>query len=432
MQKNKIGLLALISIVISSQLGVGMFILPSQFAHYGPLGLFGWLVSGCGAIILGLVFSELFKIAPETGGPYIYLQKAFGKDAAFFTGWAHWVISAISNVPIVLSGIEYLSYALNGTFDAFFWKALLLTGITGLSLFGGGLVGRVETLLSVAKLLPIIAVPIAGIMLFKAEHFAVFNPTEKNWLNVIKATGMMSMWCFIGLESATIPAASVKDASKTVPKAITIGTLSVLAIYLSNTIGIMSIVPPQVLANSQAPYAEASRVIFGNLEALGRVIPAVAALVCIGNLNAWIFSGGFIAQGLAEGGLLPEAFLAKNRFGAPYIGVGAAYVFTLLCLLLCMEQDFRFVLNLLVGTSVVVFLLIYGLCSASLLLILKRSNQLYSWRSAIAIFGVVFCAWIVVSVGWLVLALSSVFFLSGLPVYLYMKRRLRNSQGTVG
>jgi basic amino acid/polyamine antiporter, APA family len=418
---NRIGLISLVSIVISSQLGVGMFIIPSSFARYGTLGLLGWVASGASALLLGLVFCELFKLVPRTGGPYLYVRQAFGDMPAFFTGWAHWIVGAVSNVPLVLSGTEYLARTLGKESFSALWQVALLTGITFLSFFGGRFVARAETLLSSIKLLPIAIVPIAAVWFFEPSHFANFNPSGETWTSVIKTTALMSMWCFIGLEAATIPGEMVENAQKTVPKAILIGTIAVLIIYVSNSIGIMSIVPPEALCQSQAPYAEASRVIFGGAYS-SKIITASAALVCIGSLNAWIFSGGFISKGLALDGFLPKAFLAQNKFGAPYVGLSLAYAATLSFLLLCLKQGFKKGLSFVIDTSVVAALEIYALCALSLMCLLIKKKQVISWKFACGLLSLTICIWMIFSAGALPLAVSASFFLSGLPVYLYMKR----------
>lgn len=399
-----------------------MFIIPSSFARYGTLGLLGWMASGAGALLLGLVFCELFKLSPRTGGPYLYVRQAFGDMPAFFTGWTHWVVSAISNVPLVLSGAEYLSRALGTQSFGALWQIGLLTGITSLSFFGGRLVTRAETLLSSIKLIPIAIIPITALFCFKTSHFAEFNPSGEAWTNVIQTTALMSMWCFMGLEAATIPGDMVNNAQKTVPRAILIGTITVLIIYVSNSVGIMAIVPPEILCQSQAPYAEASKVVFKSAQ-FSKVITGTAALVCIGSLNAWIFSAGLISRGLAVDGFLPKSFLAQNKFGAPYVGLAVAYIATVSFLALCLKQGFRRGLSFVIDTSVVASLAIYALCALSLMWILIKKKQAASWKFACGLIGLLLCIWMICSAGALPLAVAAGFFLSGLPVYIYMKWR---------
>lgn len=114
---------------------------------------------------------------------------------------------------------------------------------------------------------------------------------------------------FIGLESATTPAGAVENPSKTIPRAIVLGTLTVALIYILNSLGIMGVVPSTQLMNSHAPYVDAAQVIFGGNWHL--LISLLASIVCIGTLNAWMLTSSQIAFGLAQDGLFCQKCL-KN------------------------------------------------------------------------------------------------------------------------
>ena len=105
---KKIGFWTVLSIVFGSQIGSGIFILPSTLASYGNFGLYGWCSAGLGAILLAIVFAELCSRFPKTGGPYAYVKIAFGTKSGFFVGWAYWLVSWVSNTVLVISSISYL------------------------------------------------------------------------------------------------------------------------------------------------------------------------------------------------------------------------------------------------------------------------------------------------------------------------------------
>ncbi|MFT4327493.1 MAG: amino acid permease, partial [Wolbachia pipientis] len=106
---NKIGFLAIFALVISSQIGSGIFMLPISLAPYGAYSLISWVISGFGAISLALVFASLCAKFPETGGPHIYVKHAFGSTAAFFVGWTYWVSSWVSSTAVTIASIGYLA-----------------------------------------------------------------------------------------------------------------------------------------------------------------------------------------------------------------------------------------------------------------------------------------------------------------------------------
>ena len=90
---NKIGFWSVFALVTGSQIGTGALFFPSSLAPYGTYSIVGWIISSFGAIALSLVFASLCARFPQTGGPHVYVQKAFGRYLAFFAGWTYWVIS---------------------------------------------------------------------------------------------------------------------------------------------------------------------------------------------------------------------------------------------------------------------------------------------------------------------------------------------------
>ena len=93
------------------------------------------------------------------------------------------------------------------------------------------------------------------------------------------------------------------------------GTLCVAILYLINSIGIIGLIPREDLIHSNAPYVDATQIIFSGQWHL--LISLLASIICIGTLNAWVLISGQIALGLAQDGLMPSFFAKKNKNGAP-------------------------------------------------------------------------------------------------------------------
>src|SRR5580704_3865971 len=104
---QKIGFWAVFALVAGSQIGSGVFMQPASLAPFGLYGLFGWLISGAGAIALALVFAWLCANFPKTGGPCVYMQEAFGPVVGYFTGWTYWVISWVSTTVLFVAAVGY-------------------------------------------------------------------------------------------------------------------------------------------------------------------------------------------------------------------------------------------------------------------------------------------------------------------------------------
>ena len=105
---RKMGFWSVFALVTGSQIGTGVFMLPSSLAPYGISSLYGWVLSSLGAIALALVFAALCAQFPKTGGPHVYVKNAFGKPPAFFTGWTYWIISWVSTTAVIVSSVGYL------------------------------------------------------------------------------------------------------------------------------------------------------------------------------------------------------------------------------------------------------------------------------------------------------------------------------------
>src|SRR5512144_832298 len=113
--KRSLGLSMATALVIGNMVGSGVFGLPASLASTGPISLLAWGFTGVGALLLALVFANLGRAYPQTGGPYAYTRRAFGDFAGFWTAWGYWIAAWAGNAAITVAFIGYL---------AVFWPAL--------------------------------------------------------------------------------------------------------------------------------------------------------------------------------------------------------------------------------------------------------------------------------------------------------------------
>ena len=113
--KRSLGLSMATALVIGNMVGSGVFGLPSALASVGPISLLAWVITGAGAILLALVFANLGRAYPQTGGPYVYARRAFGDFAGFWTAWGYWIAAWAGNAAIA---VIFVSYA------TVFWPSL--------------------------------------------------------------------------------------------------------------------------------------------------------------------------------------------------------------------------------------------------------------------------------------------------------------------
>lgn len=423
---KKIGFWSVFAIVISSQIGSGILILPVTLAPFGLYSFLGWIFSGLGAISLALVFAGLCHRFPKTGGPHAYIHAMFGRIPAFFTGWTYWVISWFSTTVVVIASIGYLSPFIGqrSSFFYLFLEIALLLLITALNLKGIRSAGRTGLILTVLKTLPLFILPVAAFWYFDAHHFVVETHISQQPISsTIAQVTLLTLWGFIGLESATTSAGSVLHPEKTIPKAIVAGTICASILYLINSLGIMGLLPSEILSQSKAPYIDATNLIFGGEWHL--IIAIIASIICIGTLNAWMLASGQIALGLAEDKLLPVLFTKQNKKHAPTYGLLLSCLGIIPFLFLMMKHSVAKQLSTLIDDSVTAFLFVYLACNLAYIKILwKEKAKFYHWTyTIIALF---FCLWILFKTDWIILATAAMFVLSGLPLYLFWYRKGKN------
>ena len=116
----------------------------------------------------------------------------------------------------------------------------------------------------------------------------------------------LTLWAFLGLECATIPAGSIKDPDRTIPRATVVGTVLTAIVYIVSTVGVTGVLEHSALTKSTAPFADAARHVAGNGAAA--IVALGAAVSCLGALNGWTLIVGQLPLAVANDGLFPRLF----------------------------------------------------------------------------------------------------------------------------
>ena len=321
-----LGLWSATALVVGSMIGSGVFLLPASLAPYGASSLLGWGVTLCGAVLLALTFARLVRRWPRTGGPYVFAREGFGDAAGFIVAWSYWVS--------VWCGTAAIAVAFAGSIGAV-WPPLTATPVRAAACALGGLwlcsainlagmreAGRMQVATTVLKLLPLLLFGGVALWFVDASHYTPFNPSGESLPNAVQATVALTLWGFLGLEAATIPAGAIRDAERTVPRATVLGTLLAgLATILACT-AVLGLLPADVVKSSQAPMADAARGLWGSAAGIG--IALVATVSCLGALNGWVLISAQVPFAAARDGLMPKAFARENANGSPAFGVIAS------------------------------------------------------------------------------------------------------------
>ncbi len=416
-------------------IGSGIFLLPSALAIYGGISIVGWIFTTVGSLLLAVVFMHLSRRYPKVGGPYVFAREAFGNLAGFVVAYGYWISILCGNAAIAIVSVSYLSVIFPALTTASHLDVLaalsVLWTLTGINLLGVRISGRVQLVTTVLKVLPLVVIALLGLAYFDASHFVPFNVSERSSFGAITATAALTLWAFLGLESATIPADSIKDPGRTIPRATVVGTSIAALIYILSTVSIMGILSPHDLAHSDAPFADAAARMFG--PAAKYIVAGAGAIACIGALNGWILLQGQMPRAAALDNLFPRRFSALSRTGAPLQGI----VFSSVCVsaLLLMNytkgfvEKFTFVILLATLATLVPYLV-------SALAQLKFEFQAshrpgLTGLGAIATLALLYSGWAVLGLGAYTIFWGLVLIATGVPVFIWMRRRKpRHEAGT--
>lgn len=427
--KRNLGLWMLTALVVGNMIGSGVFLLPASLAALGSVSIFGWALTGVGAILLALVFANLGRSMPRTGGPYAYARSAFGDFVGFQTAWGYWIAVWAGNAAIAVAFVGYLGYFFPGVVANGLSAALAAIAaiwlLTLVNIAGVREGGQVQLVTTILKFVPLAVIGLVGIFFIKGSNFGAFAPTGV--FPGITSAAALTLWAFIGLESATVPAEEVKDPERNIPRATIIGTLLATGVYVLATVAIMGIIPNADLAKSTSPFADAAQAIFGSWG--GSAIALVAMISAFGALNGWILLQGRVPLAAAEDGLFPKAFAkVHGKRGTPVFGLVVSSILVTGLMLMNYNQglvaQFSFVILLATLTTLVP----YAYSAAAQAVLWIREPERFSGRSfardtIVASLAFAYSVWAIIGSGTDVIAKGFILLTLGIPVYVFLKWR---------
>ncbi len=317
-------LLALTMLVMINMMGSGIILLPSSMGQLGAVSLLSWIVTAIGSMAIAWCFAQCGIYCPRPGGMSAYSEEAHGKSAFFLCSYLYFLSLVISNVAISIAAVGYLTPFvpwLGSGSIALFIGTLSMIWLTTAANFGGArLTGRLGSITVWGIIIPVAGLSIIGWFWFSAEVLsAAWNPNNLKVSDAITQSIPLTLWAFLGMESAAQNSDAVENPKRNVPLACLLGTLGAAVIYVLSTSVIQGIVPNAELANSSAPFALVYAQMF-NAET-GNLVMGLAVLACVGSLLGWQFTLAQTAKVTADQGLFPRLFARVNRSDAPVRGL---------------------------------------------------------------------------------------------------------------
>lgn len=425
--RRVLGFWTAVALVMGNMIGSGVFLLPSTLAPYGGLGLVGWCVSAAGSVLLALVFARLARINPTAGGPYAYTRQAFGDLAGFLVAWGYWISIWSSEAALAVALVGYLDPFLPSAVRAPSSAALLAIGVvcllTAVNAIGVRTAGRVQLATTILKVMPLALVGVGGLFAIDPSHFAFTTTDGSGFAHAVSATATLTLWAFLGLECATVPADSIEAPERTIPRATVTGTVVTAALYIISTVGVMGLLAPPALGASTAPYADAARVLAGPRAAA--LVAIGAAISCFGALNGWILMAGQLPLAVAEDGLFPRVFATRSPRGTPARGMIIAALLASSLIAMNFSRSLVQLFTFIILLSTLSTLVPYAFCSLAGFMLERDPAAIQMPRAAasIAALGFAYALYAIVGAGTDVVYWGFVLLLCGLPVYVWVARR---------
>lgn len=425
--KRSLGFWRSWALVVGIMIGNGIFMLPAVLAPYGSLSLLGWIFAGGGTLLVAVMLGSLARRIPKLGGPYAYTRTALGDLPGFLVAWGYWIAvwSATAAGAVAFAG--YLGVFVPGVATDPVLGALTALAViwvmTGINVAGVKTAGIVQLVTTLLKLLPLFLIAGTGLLVGDVTAVPAANPHDQSIPVLIASLVILTMWAYVGVECVTVPADDVVNPEKTIPRALVAGTLTVTAVYIIATYGVMALVPNADLAVSTSPFADAASIIFGPW---GAGLVAFGAIISIaGSLNGNILVGGMMPRAIALDRLFPARFGDLNSAGAPGFALTVSGLLSSALIVMNYSRGLVAAFEVLILLSTLTTLLPYAASAVSELVLQKRDADEGGWNWAavsVAAGALGFSLFAIVGSGLEVAALGLILLAAGLPIYFWLTR----------
>ncbi len=355
--KQTLSFTALIALVVGSMIGSGMFALPSAFARStGAVGaMIAWVIAGTGMLMLAFVFQNLSMRRPELdSGIYAYAKAGFGDYAGFVSAAGYWIGCCLADVACLVLikatiGQFFPPFGDGTTALAILSASVLLWGVHFLILRGIREAAAINTIATIAKLVPIatfLFVAIAGFQrdVFAANLWGGEPATLSSVAGQVRATMLVTVFVFVGIEGASVYSRYARR-REDVGLATVLGFLGVLCLLVMVTMFSYGILLRPELA------AQATPSMAGVMEAIvgpwGRVFVSIGLLISVlGNYLSWSLLAAEVLHSAARDKTMPSVLARENARGVPAAAMWLTNGLIQLFLLVTWFAEYAFILAL--------------------------------------------------------------------------------------
>ena len=348
---RRIGLWSAVGLVIGITIGSGIFRSPAGIARLVPsplpmLGLWvgGGIITLCGALSL----AELAAALPETGGFYAYLREGWGRLAGFLFGWSQLILiraSALGGIAVVFGEYALRSFGVDPVAHYLAARTLSAAAIAfaaAVNIVGVNLGAAVVGVSTVVKFLALGLMIVTALVLGGTHGASVTHLTTASTGAAIGAGSLglalvSVLWAYDGFADLSFVGGEVKDPQRNLPRAIVIGTLAIIGIYVLANVAYLYVIPIEAIGRSPLVAADTMMAIFGQT---GVVLVSLAVMISsFSSLNGVMLATPRVFFAMADDGLFFKSFARVHpRFKTPHVAILLA---TALGMALVMSRSFE-------------------------------------------------------------------------------------------
>jgi APA family basic amino acid/polyamine antiporter len=304
--RRSIGTFALAASIVNVTIGAGIFRLPADMAAtLGATAPVAYLLCAVAMGLIVICIAEAGSRVSLTGGPYAYVEVAFGPFVGFLAGFLLWMLMTFVMAAVATVLVTNLGALLPVLASREAAAAVLVTiyaVFAAVNILGVERGARLNSALTIAKILPLLLLIGAGSFAIAPDNLAIEEPPD---LRTLARSSILLIFAFAGIEAALVPSGEVKDAARTVPRAIFIAMAVTTLLYASLQFVAQGVLGPALATSKAAPLAEAAGVALGGWARTLLLVGAVVSM--LGHAGAMILATPRTLFAFARDGFLPSA-----------------------------------------------------------------------------------------------------------------------------
>lgn len=429
--KKELSFFTALTIVMGTVIGSGVFFKPEavyQATETAGLGLAAWLLGGLITICGGLTTAELSAAIPETGGMVVYLRRAYGPLVSYLLGWAQTVVYFPANIAAL--SIIFATQAINLTgLDSHYTILIAIAAavlIIVTNLMGTQQAGRLQSVATVAKMVPLFVIIIFGLLYQGDVQFQLLpeNLAPTSTISKLGIGLVATLFAYDGWINVGAIAGEMKDPKKDLPKAIVAGLTAVMGIYILINLAYLQVMPAAALGATPTPAADVAHLIFG--DAGGKLVTIGILISVFGTINGYTMTGIRVPYAMALNNELPFSNQLK-KLNRQQVPANSAILLLLIAVIMIFTGQYNQLTDLLIFVIwifyTLVFVAVFILRKKEPDLVRPYKAPLYPIIPLIAIIGGCFIVVNTLLTQPVNTALGIFLTAIGLPIYFYKQKK---------